>query len=184
MGFRIGSLTSITPSCWPHGRGHGSPFSQDLQADGGRPGRERDGQRPWAGARGPNSRRLLASDGSDRPLSVQIFGADAEIMARAALICQEEGASGGRKYGLPCNQGGAKRRRGGPSARPPQAARMLDAIRKAIRIPLTVKLRAGWTAQDFVAPEVARIARNAVSTPSHFIPEPVPRDTGSRPAGT
>jgi tRNA-dihydrouridine synthase B len=108
----------------------------------------------------PNSRRLLTSDGSDRPLSVQIFGTDAAIMARAARICQEEGADV-LDVNMGCPVAKVVRRGAGAALLRdlPHAARVLDAIRRAIQIPLTVKLRAGWTAQDFVAPELARIAR-------------------------
>lgn len=105
------------------------------------------------------TRRLLVSDGSDRPLAVQLFGASPRILAQAARICQEEGADlVDLNMGCPVPQV-VGRGAGAALLRDlPLAAAILEAMRRNLRIPLTVKIRSGWTPQQGVVLELARIA--------------------------
>ncbi len=104
---------------------------------------------------------MLESDQAEKPVSVQIFGSDPEIMARAAQIAESRGADI-----LDVNFGCSVRKilkTGSGSAlmkTPDRACALLTAIRKAISIPLTIKIRSGWDATGNQAIEIAKIAES------------------------
>lgn len=106
--------------------------------------------------------QLLKSVAADKPLSAQIFGADADIMAEAAAIVEGMGADI-----LDINFGCSVRKvvRTGAGAalmRTPDIAQaVLKAVRNAIRIPLTIKIRSGWDASGEQALNIARIAEDS-----------------------
>lgn len=103
---------------------------------------------------------LLASDPREKPLSVQLFGSDAAIMADAAQKVEAAGADiidlnfgcSVRKV-LKTGSGSALMRE------PEKAAGLIKAVRDAIKLPLTVKMRSGWDGTGDQALELARIAQ-------------------------
>ena len=103
--------------------------------------------------------RLLQSVPQEKPLSAQIFGSEPDIMAEAAAIVAHKGADI-----LDINFGCAVRKvtRTGAGVAlmkaPDKARALLKAVRKAIRIPLTIKIRTGWDASGEQAVNIARIA--------------------------
>ena len=105
--------------------------------------------------------RMLDSVPQEKPLSAQIFGSDPDIMAEAAAIVEGMGADI-----LDINFGCAVRKvvktgSGAALMRTPDKARaLLKAVRKAIRIPLTIKIRSGWDASGEQAFNIARIAED------------------------
>ncbi len=106
--------------------------------------------------------QLLKSVAPEKPLSAQIFGADADIMAEAAAIVEGMGADI-----LDINFGCSVRKvvRTGAGAAlmrtPDKAQAVLRAVRNAIRIPLTIKIRSGWDASGEQALNIARIAEDS-----------------------
>jgi len=105
--------------------------------------------------------QLLESIPEEKPLSVQIFGSDPPIMAEAARIVQDSGADivdinfgCSVKKILKGNSGSALMKA------PPLARRILDSVRKAITIPLTIKIRSGWEPSGKQAVEIARLAED------------------------
>jgi tRNA-dihydrouridine synthase B len=105
--------------------------------------------------------QMIDSAPEEKPLSVQIFGSDPGIMARAAAIVESKGADivdinfgcSVRKV-IKTGSGVALMRT------PDQAKALLAAVRKAIRIPLTIKIRSGWDASGREALKIAEIAQN------------------------
>ncbi len=101
-----------------------------------------------------NTFDLLRSLPQEKPLAVQLFGSEPDVMAEAAAIAEASGADV-----VDLNFGCAVRKivRAGAGVtlmRDPQRAEaMLRAVRKAVRIPLTIKIRSGWerTGQDALA---------------------------------
>ena len=93
--------------------------------------------------------RYLDSFPEEKPLSVQIFGADPQIMAMAAEIVVEKGADlVDINMGCPARKV-IKNGSGGALLRNPDAVRdMVTAVRKACTVPLTVKIRAGWSPHE------------------------------------
>src|SRR5215217_334524 len=97
----------------------------------------------------------------ERPVSIQIFGGDPEKMAAAAQIVEGMGADVDVNMGCPV-QKIAKHNAGCSLMREPaHAADVVRAMAKAVRIPVTVKMRAGWDANEVNAPELAKRLEDA-----------------------
>ena len=98
----------------------------------------------------------------ERPVSIQIFGGDPAKMADAARIVEGMGADiVDVNMGCPVPKI-AKHNAGCSLMREPAHAQaVVDAMARAVRIPVTVKMRAGWDDSDINAPELARRMEDA-----------------------
>ena len=98
----------------------------------------------------------------ERPVSVQIFGGDPETMAAAAQIVEGLGADiVDVNMGCPVPKI-AKHNAGCSLMREPgHAATVIAAMSKAVTIPVTVKMRAGWNEHEVNAPTLARMVEDA-----------------------
>jgi len=103
--------------------------------------------------------RYLDSSPDDRPLGVQLFGSDPATLAEAARIAAEKGADLiDINMGCPVKKV-VKAGSGAALMRDPQrVAAVLGAVRGAVEIPLTVKIRAGWSHREMNASAIGRIA--------------------------
>jgi nifR3 family TIM-barrel protein len=104
----------------------------------------------------------LQFDPCEHPISAQLFGSDPAVLAEAARVCEGDGFDMvDINFGCPvkkvvtCNGGSGLLRN------LPLIGQILDAVRAAIRIPLTIKCRAGWNDKELVHLEVGRIAEAA-----------------------
>ena len=98
----------------------------------------------------------------ERPVSIQIFGGDPQKMADAAQIVEGMGADiVDINMGCPVPKI-AKHNAGCSLMREPEHAQaVVAAMAKAVKIPVTVKMRAGWDANAINAPEMARRMEDA-----------------------
>ena len=98
----------------------------------------------------------------ERPISIQIFGGDPVKMAQAAQIVESMGADiVDVNMGCPVPKI-AKHNAGCSLMREPEhAASVIAAMVKAVKIPVTVKMRAGWNDAHRNAPTVARMVEDA-----------------------
>jgi tRNA-dihydrouridine synthase B len=98
----------------------------------------------------------------ERPVSIQIFGGDPDKMAAAAQIVEAMGADiVDINMGCPVPKI-AKHSAGCSLMREPaHAASLVRAMAKAVRIPVTVKMRAGWDAEAINAPDLAKRVQDA-----------------------
>ncbi len=98
----------------------------------------------------------------ERPVSIQIFGGHPEKMAAAAQIVEGMGADiVDVNMGCPVPKI-AKHNAGCSLMREPEhAASVINAMAKAVKIPVTVKMRAGWNEADRNAPTLARMVEDA-----------------------
>jgi nifR3 family TIM-barrel protein len=95
----------------------------------------------------------------DRPLAMQLLGKDPETLARAAAHCEARGADiVDLNMGCPVPKITGKGKGAALMRDVPAAARILRAMRRAIRVPLTIKIRGGWDDTHLNAVEVARMA--------------------------
>ncbi len=107
------------------------------------------------------TQKLLKSVPEEKPLSVQIFGADPDIMAAAASAVESSGADI-----LDINFGCSVRKvlKSGSGAalmrQPDLAEAIIRSVRAAIQIPLTIKIRTGWEKNGDDARIIAGIAEN------------------------
>lgn len=107
-----------------------------------------------------NSRALLGSLPAERPFGVQLFGADPARMAAAAAMVESAGADlVDINFGCSVKKV-VKTGAGAALMRDPaRAAALLTAVRKAVRLPLTVKLRSGWERSGAQALATGRLAQ-------------------------
>jgi tRNA-dihydrouridine synthase B len=98
----------------------------------------------------------------ERPVSIQIFGGDPQVMADAAQVVEGMGADiVDINMGCPVPKI-AKHHAGCSLMRDPaHAASVVAAMAKAVKIPVTVKMRAGWNDQEITAPHLAQLVRDA-----------------------
>jgi len=104
----------------------------------------------------------LRTSADDRPLAAQIFGADPEIMAEAARIVADTGVDL-----IDINMGCPVRKviKAGAGAilmkNPALAARIVEAVKKVVKVPVTAKIRSGWTHSSINAVEIAKIVEGS-----------------------
>ena len=100
----------------------------------------------------------LKSHPDERPLSVQIFGSKPEIMARAAGIVVKAGANiVDINMGCPVKKITKTGAGGALLSSPQKVKEIVTAVRRSCQVPLTVKIRAGWSTDKSVAVETARL---------------------------
>jgi tRNA-dihydrouridine synthase B len=104
------------------------------------------------------TRLLLKSHPSERPLAVQIFGSRPNAMAKAACVAAEHGADViDINMGCPVKKI-TKTGAGASLMRDPKLAQeIVAAVRLACPLPLTVKIRSGWSPDQPSAVEIAHI---------------------------
>ena len=102
---------------------------------------------------------MLQIDEAERPTAIQLFGSVPEELAEAARIVEAQGADI-IDFNMGCpvpkvvNNG-----EGSALMKTPElAGKILEAMVRAVRIPVTVKLRAGWDEEHRNAVEIAKIA--------------------------
>src|SRR5437773_7693744 len=98
----------------------------------------------------------------ERPISIQIFGGDPDTMAEAARIVEGMGADiVDVNMGCPVPKI-AKHNAGCSLMREPDhAAKVIGRMAKAVKIPVTVKMRAGWSDAERNAPALAKMVEDA-----------------------
>ncbi len=106
------------------------------------------------------SQRYLYYTEEERPISAQIFGADPAHLAEAARQIEDLGFDlVDLNLGCPAKKvvkcGGS-----GLLRDLPLLERILRAIRAAVKIPFTIKFRSGWSDEEIVAVQVARMAED------------------------
>ena len=114
-------------------------------------------------------------------LVCQIFGADPRIMAQAARRIEKEGLFG-VDINFGCANGTICRRNCGAALlkEPDLAVRIVQAVRHAVSIPVTVKFRTGWKNDPGAAAALAARFENAGADALIFHPRIAP-DRRSRP---
>ncbi|RZB34859.1 MAG: hypothetical protein SRB1_00627 [Desulfobacteraceae bacterium Eth-SRB1] len=105
------------------------------------------------------TKQMLASQPGEKPLSVQLFGADPLIMAEAAKIVELSGADL-IDINFGCSVKKVIKTGAGVALMKEldRAEALIKAVRKAINIPFTIKVRTGWDSSGNQAVKLAEIA--------------------------
>jgi len=105
--------------------------------------------------------KYLAFEPEEHPISAQLFGADPEVMASAAKVCEDLGFDIlDINFGCPVNKVVKCNGGSGLLRNLPLVERLLTTVRAAIKIPFTLKFRAGWSEKDLVTVQMARLAED------------------------
>ena len=104
--------------------------------------------------------RYLYFQEDEHPITAQLFGANPAVMAEAAKMVEDLGYDAvDINLGCPAKKvvkcGGS-----GLLRDLPLLEEIFKAVRAAVKIPLTIKLRAGWDENSIVAIEVAKMAES------------------------
>jgi tRNA-dihydrouridine synthase B len=104
--------------------------------------------------------RYLYFQEDEHPITAQLFGASPEVMAEAARMVEDLGYDAvDINLGCPAKKvvkcGGS-----GLLRDMPLLEQIFRAVRAAVKIPLTIKLRAGWDENSIVAVDVAKLAES------------------------
>jgi tRNA-dihydrouridine synthase B len=109
-----------------------------------------------------NYKRMSAFSPDEFPFAIQLAGCDPEVMAEAAKLNEDRGAHIiDINFGCPVkkvvggNAGSALMRE------VPLAQKILEAVAKAVKIPVTLKMRTGWDDSSRNAAHMAKIAEDA-----------------------
>ena len=110
------------------------------------------------------TKKIMAIDEKERPVAVQIFGSNPEIMGEIAREVSKEADIIDINMGCPA----PKVVKNGEGSKLLLDLDLIDKITKAVvensTVPVTIKIRLGWDREHLVAEEVAKIAeKNGVS---------------------
>jgi len=107
----------------------------------------------------PHADAIAAYYPEERPLAMQLLGRDPDLLARAAERCQALGADiVDLNMGCPMPKITGKGKGAALMRNVAATALVLRALRKAVSVPLTVKIRGGWDDEHQNAVEVAQMA--------------------------
>lgn len=124
-----------------------------------------------------NTWRYLEIDPEEHPVGAQLFGNSPEEMARAAEIVEEAGFDVvDVNMGCPVRKVVSLGAGAALMNDPQRAARIVEAMVRRVKIPVTAKIRSGWSSDCICAVEVARILEKAGV--SAVIVHPRTRDQG------
>ena len=112
-------------------------------------------------AKDKKAKRYLHFYEDEHPISAQLFGSAPQVMADAARMVEDLGfdlvdlnLGCPAKKVVKCN-GGSGLLRDLPAIR-----RIFESVRAAVKIPFTVKFRAGWNDEEIVCVELAKMAED------------------------
>jgi len=106
---------------------------------------------------------LLSSKKEEKPLSVQLFGSDPDSMASAAKVVQDLNVADIIDINFGCSVKKIVKQGAGVALMKnlKLSKSILISIRKAIHLPLTIKIRSGWDSSGKEAFTLAQIAQDA-----------------------
>ncbi|MGZ3658700.1 MAG: tRNA dihydrouridine synthase DusB [Bdellovibrionota bacterium] len=95
----------------------------------------------------------------EQPIAMQLFGGEADVLAEAARILESRGADI-IDLNMGCPVPKITKTGAGSALMQDErkAAEVFKAIRKAIQVPFSIKIRGGWDDHTINAPEISRIA--------------------------
>ena len=135
-------------------------------------------------AKDKKAKRYLHFYEDEHPISAQLFGSDPKVMAEAARMVEDLGfdlvdlnLGCPAKKVVKCN-GGSGLLKDLPAIR-----KIFHAVRAAVKIPFTVKFRAGWNDENLVCVELAKWRRTRDFALWRYMPALANKATAAGHAG-
>lgn len=108
-----------------------------------------------------NTLRMARHTPDEYPMAVQLAGCEPEVMAEAAKLNEDRGATIiDINFGCPVKKVVNGEAGSALLRNEPLAAKILEATAKAVKIPVTLKMRMGWDEKSLNAPKMAKIAED------------------------
>lgn len=108
-------------------------------------------------SRNERTMQMVESHPEDRPFAVQIFGSEPAVMADAAQLLVELGVDSiDINMGCPVNRIAGAGAGAGLMCSTSSTVSLVRHVVEAVPVPVTVKMRLGWDAQNLTAPFFAR----------------------------
>lgn len=108
------------------------------------------------------SLKMTSNCAEEFPMAVQLAGCEPEVMAEAARLNVDRGAAIiDINFGCPVKKVVNKQAGSAIMRDEGLAGRILEAVVRAVPLPVTLKMRLGWDDQNRNAPRLARIAEQA-----------------------
>jgi len=109
------------------------------------------------------TRGLLELGADEHPAGVQIFGSDAGCMAEAAALALEYSGADFVDINMGCPVGKVVKSGDGCALMrdPDRAMQIIEAVRRNVRRPVTIKIRKGWDKGSVNAVQFAKMAESA-----------------------
>jgi len=108
-----------------------------------------------------NTLRMARHSPEEFPMAVQLAGCEPEVMAEAAKLNEDRGVQIiDINFGCPVKKVVNGEAGSALMKNEPLAEKILEATVKAVKIPVTLKMRMGWDSNMLNAPKLARIAQN------------------------
>ena len=102
---------------------------------------------------------MAANCAEEQPMAVQLAGCEPQVMAEAARLNVDRGAALiDINFGCPVKKVISGHAGSALMRDEAHAGRILEAVVKAVPLPVTLKMRTGWDAESRNAPRLARIA--------------------------
>ena len=110
--------------------------------------------------RNEHTMKMLKTEAGERPIAMQIFAKSAAMAAEAAAYIEEIGTADILDFNMGCPAPKVVKNGEGSvlMREPKKAEEILTAIRRATKLPFTVKMRLGWDDASRNAVEIARMA--------------------------
>ena len=106
--------------------------------------------------------RQLFFNEAERPVTVQLFGSDVDLMAQAAeVVAPLRPDAIDLNFGCPADKVVQKGMGAALLRDLKQYAAIIRSVTAAVTLPVTVKIRSGWTPETLVAIEAAQLAEDA-----------------------
>lgn len=110
--------------------------------------------------RNEHTMKMLRTEPDERPIAMQIFAKSAAMAAEAAAYIEEIGTADILDFNMGCPAPKVVKNGEGSALMrdPKRAEEILTAIRRATKLPFTVKMRLGWDDSSRNAAEIAKMA--------------------------
>jgi len=106
---------------------------------------------------------MLETVAAERPVAIQIFGSEPKICAEAAAYVEKIGSVAVIDFNAGCPAPKIIKNGEGSALmkNPPLLEKILSSVKKSVKLPVSVKIRLGYDAENINAVEVARYAESA-----------------------
>ncbi|MBE5954337.1 MAG: tRNA dihydrouridine synthase DusB [Lachnospiraceae bacterium] len=109
-----------------------------------------------------NTGPLIMTDKREEPIGVQIFGSEPELMGEQAKRLEDKGFSFiDVNMGCPVPKIVNNGEGSALMKKPELIGQIVESLVKSVSLPVTIKIRAGFTPDNLNAPEIARIAQES-----------------------